>query len=523
MSALWLLSRCGVYAHSESKQADAQHPLKLCRKGILCKQYEDIGTRAATRHACERACNTALYAYWNVIGSKEYAGFEFGRCRCCPGIVDDADKLVLAAGYNLYFNSSVSQCPSRSTLDTIDPSIRNPIGMLAKLGLSHADIAHIAAFVSQLRSAEVNKCSAASQSVVRDLTRHLREENLTIREEWLRREHADQWLSLRHSDALPAWPLLSHTDSPSIYSRSFHLRHNRGTATRATNLSETDACDDLSRYWVKGPGVSWRATPSFAHCCNKGASLGRCPLPLIETPSKCKHDYLRALRGECEDATYQLCLPYTRFPTRHAPHRDCLVYSFGIGGEWGFEEWAGQKGCEVHAFDPTEQLLARHQQHHAPNVTFHYMGLGGNEALHNFTSGYGTLGGPLHPLDTIISKLGHGLDRPVGLLKIDCEGCEWEVLTDPDSWHAFTNVCSILLEVHFTPALQMASPRALERVAAFWRYFVLNLGFRFWHIHPNPGGPQDRQSHPALVELGLHPNVCCYEISLHNPRCAVEA
>ena len=398
--------------------------------------------------------------------------------------------------------------------------------MLAKLGLPHADIAHIAAFVSQLRSSEVNQCAAASYAAFRDLNRYLRYENATLRDEWVQRTHADQWRTLRHSDALPALPLHSHADSPTTYSRNFRHRRNRGNAshTRANNISETDACDDLIRYWVNGPGVSWRAPPNYAHCCNKGAGLGRCPLPLIETPSKCGHDYLRALRGECEDATYQLCLPYTNFPTRRVPNRDCLVYSFGIGGEWGFEEWAGRAGCEVHAFDPTEQLLTRHQQHYAPNVTFHYMGLGGDDAQRNFRSGYGTLGGPLHPLDTIISQLGHGhgAQRPVGLLKIDCEGCEWEALTDPDTWHSFANVCSVLLEVHVTQSLQMSSVRALERMASFWRYFVVNLGFRFWHIHPNPGGPQDRQTHPALVELGLHPKVCCYEIALHNPRCAVE-
>jgi hypothetical protein len=175
----------------------------------------------------------------------------------------------------------------------------------------------------------------------------------------------------------------------------------------------------------------------------QGAGLGRCPIPLVEAPSKCHEDLSATLHGKCEDATYHLCMPYTL--SAQASQHDCLVYSFGIGGEWAFEDWAAGHGCEVHAFDPTKELRERHSQHNVRNVTFHYIGLGGSDADLNFTSGYGKLGGMLMPLDRILTSLGHA-HRPIGVLKIDCEGCEWEAMTGEGS-SAFANVCSIILEV----------------------------------------------------------------------------
>jgi hypothetical protein len=33
--------------------------------------------------------------------------------------------------------------------------------------------------------------------------------------------------------------------------------------------------------------------------------------------------------------------------------RNCLIYSFGIAGDWTFEEAMAGLGCVVRAFDPT--------------------------------------------------------------------------------------------------------------------------------------------------------------------------
>jgi hypothetical protein len=121
------------------------------------------------------------------------------------------------------------------------------------------------------------------------------------------------------------------------------------------------------------------------------------------------------------------------FTPANAKH-DCLAYTFGIANEWDFEDYAGgDLECEVHAFDPTTSYKAIHEQHQVPNVQFHYQGLASptGTAAHGDASkgfGYGALGGEMKTLGELWHELGHAAqNRPISLLKIDCEGCEWYV------------------------------------------------------------------------------------------------
>ena len=106
----------------------------------------------------------------------------------------------------------------------------------------------------------------------------------------------------------------------------------------------------------------------------------------------------------------------------------CTVYSFGIAGAWGFDDSMADAGCTVHSFDPTAKFRPRHESHVHERVTFHYVGLRGrpddsSQAEGNAATYYGALGGRMLDLGEIMEELGH---KRIDVLKLDCEGCEWE-------------------------------------------------------------------------------------------------
>ena len=186
---------------------------------------------------------------------------------------------------------------------------------------------------------------------------------------------------------------------------------------------------------------------------------------------------------------------------------------------------AGRRGYEVHAFDPTERFREQHARHRSPGVSFHYLGLGakgGAAERWAGRQGWNTLGGAVLPLDELQERLGH-VRRPIQLLKIDCEGCEWEAFVDLARRRprVAESVCTLILELHVSANLQMNTSADLGRMAAFWELYVLRLGFRFWYAHANPGGDRDRSVPPALVALGLDPSTAAYEIGLRReaPHC----
>ena len=56
------------------------------------------------------------------------------------------------------------------------------------------------------------------------------------------------------------------------------------------------------------------------------------------------------------DGAYYLCKEKKFWPFPNPGGDRCLVYSFGIGGNFNFDDAIAKAGCEVHAFDPSKYI-----------------------------------------------------------------------------------------------------------------------------------------------------------------------
>jgi len=202
--------------------------------------------------------------------------------------------------------------------------------------------------------------------------------------------------------------------------------------------------------------------------------------------------------------------------------KGCTVYDFGIANEWAFSDsMATQHGCAVHSFDPSNGHLKQHYAHHQKNVSFHFLGLSGGEddapaATWNDTSdlGYGAVIGPLQRLDRIMATLGHSA---VDVLKIDCEGCEWESLAGVAraAPEALSCVHVLLIELHFAKRFGGGNS-SLTNAAEISQHFRSN-GWKTWFaVQRDWGADQMDQELSGWKEVGG--DSCCYNVGFVNPH-----
>ena len=191
----------------------------------------------------------------------------------------------------------------------------------------------------------------------------------------------------------------------------------------------------------------------------------------------------------------------------------CALYSFGTADMFIVEEVYHAEGCEVHAFDPTDRFK-QHNEAHAkqigPNFHFHFLGIGrGSSTATNF----GFMHGHMLSLAEIHSRFA---GREITVLKMDCEGCEWKALHEivTETPELLSKVHTIILEIHIETTHQVTTSSDLRLIASFYDKYISEMGFKMAYLHEF-GLTSHHNVHPVLIELGLHEDICCYEVILH--------
>ena len=213
-------------------------------------------------------------------------------------------------------------------------------------------------------------------------------------------------------------------------------------------------------------------------------------------------------------AEWQVCWPPI---ARALAEGTCIAYLFGVATEDYLTEFLSAAGCRVYAFDPA----ANHPVDWMPNVQFHHWGLlsgaQNRTAEKQFAGVYGsTERGTYLGLHELLRRLGHDDARQITLMKMDCEGCEWEVWNEMHATsgpRALRKFGQLLTELHFSTSLRF-SERKARLHAPIWSELVSGGELVAFASRENEGAPADRHVAAPLVEAGLKQGVCCRELSL---------
>ncbi|XP_071522104.1 probable methyltransferase-like protein 24 isoform X2 [Panulirus ornatus] len=156
----------------------------------------------------------------------------------------------------------------------------------------------------------------------------------------------------------------------------------------------------------------------------------------------------------------------------------CIVLSFGVNNDWGFEDDFAEYNCKVHSFDPTMDV-EDHQR--APNIQFYRLGLSNYKG----TKSLGQMRGSkkmsrVDRYENILKRL-NLTDSVIDYLKIDIELSELDFFQDMffSSPHLLRNIKQIGMEVHHK--LEGVSDVGGSSVyQQFWKYYQLMhcYGFR---------------------------------------------
>ena len=177
----------------------------------------------------------------------------------------------------------------------------------------------------------------------------------------------------------------------------------------------------------------------------------------------------------------------------------CLVVSVGARTAWKFEDAMVHAGCDVVAVDPSLPLLANNMARaHAftrskasGRLRFLYADLRGTNATGGAlppdpaVSHGRSFSAPRLTLDAMIELLTEP-HQSIHVLKMDCAGCEWEVLADVAARRpeTLTRVRQLHLELHLLPRYGFTRHEQLQTLLRHLRHAH---GFRIFHTTVGAG------------------------------------
>jgi hypothetical protein len=238
----------------------------------------------------------------------------------------------------------------------------------------------------------------------------------------------------------------SHATVPSSMSYSLlqvSKPENTSSNTQLALRESLGFIDEADSLWLKRKEVHVGAMRLEAAHLDDGIGSAQSWFQTHWEPSF--HCDLEERIGNVGDGGKWVCNPSSMSQAFHAG-ASCLVYSFGSNGQFDFEEGVRNRissSCEIHVFDPSPpgtvaEKYKASRSASGKHVHYHQWPLG--------LDGKMVMGVPAKSLATIVSELGHS-GRRIDILKMDCEGCEWESY---DGWlSAKVDIRQILIELHW--------------------------------------------------------------------------
>eukprot|EP00923_Selenidium_pygospionis_P010397 GHVN01018075.1.p1 GENE.GHVN01018075.1~~GHVN01018075.1.p1 ORF type:complete len:292 (-),score=33.95 GHVN01018075.1:472-1347(-) len=173
--------------------------------------------------------------------------------------------------------------------------------------------------------------------------------------------------------------------------------------------------------------------------------------------------------GKKTDGGWDICASEPFTPKQN----DCLVYSFGINGDFSFDDAMGDTyGCQVHSFDPSMKVKSHQRSDH---VSFENIGLWGSNTVNK-------KGWKLETLGTILERH-NDTDRLIDVLKFDIEHGEWPSFPTMFKEDSIRNVMNLAFETHVGKDPKDRTAKYMEAMEVHRE--LHRRGFRRFHYSDN--------------------------------------